>query len=259
MPVAASPPLPRARSGQVRSWLARVPAAVLATVLLAPALLAGVTGCADLADASQGTTRNDLVTDLAAQLARSSALTYAATYQLAGGATATLVQDQQPARSALVYPGGKVTVTADATTDCHSSARALTCTVTAPPTGGAAAGLFTGGTAAGPFTGTGRRGMVGPGTVLDLLTAAALDADVTVAQHDTTVAGRHATCVEVGDATDAPAARFQTCITSEGVLGTFTGQLDGGPVDIALTRFDDTIDATVFDPPSTAKVVDRRH
>ncbi|HEX8344211.1 MAG TPA: hypothetical protein VF657_05640 [Actinoplanes sp.] len=235
--------LPSPPRGRRRSVL--VTGAVVGVVLFGSAA-----GCADPDDAGQGVTRDDLVTDLAVQLSRSTSLTYSATYQLAGGATATVVQAQQPARSALLYPGGRVTVTADATTECRTAGKGLTCTMMPPASAGPAPATL--------FTDAGRHGMVNPTAVLNLLNAAALDTDASVAQHDTTIAGRHATCVKVGDATDAPASRFQACITDEGVLGSFTGVVDGEDVDVAMTAFESTVDGAVFDPPPTATVIDRR-
>jgi microcystin-dependent protein len=219
--------------------------------VLGAMLLGSTAGCADLDDAGQGVTRNDLVTDLAVQLGRSTSLTYSATYQLAGGATATVVQAQQPARSALLYPDGRVTVTTDATTECRTAEKALTCTMTPPP-------ASTVPVPATLFAGAERHGMVNPTAVLNMLNTAALDADVSVVQHDTTIAGRHATCVDVGDGADAPASRFQACITNDGVLGSFTGVLNGDAVDVAMTAFDSAADGAVFDPPPTATVIDRR-
>ena len=84
------------------------------------ALCAATAGCADLDDPGQGLTRNDLVADLAAQMTAAADLTYQASYQLAGGGKATVAQTGKPARTAYVYPGGKVTVTADATTECRT-------------------------------------------------------------------------------------------------------------------------------------------
>jgi microcystin-dependent protein len=224
---------------------------VLGAVLLGAVLLGTATGCADVDDPGQGITRKDLVTDLAIQLGRSTSLTYSATYQLTGGATATVVQAQQPARSALLYAGGRVTVTAEATTECRTTTKGLACTMTAPP-------APTSPPSATLFAAAGRHGVVSPTAVLNLLNAAALDADVPVAQRDTTIAGRHATCVEVGDAAAAPASHFRTCITNEGVLGSFTGLLEGEDVDVAMTAFENSADGSVFDPPPTATVTDRR-
>lgn len=240
MPLAPRSPLPRARR-----------AGVTAAGVLVALVLGATAGCTELDDAGPGTTRNDMVTELAARLGRSASLTYSATYQLTGGATATVVQAQQPARSAVLYPGGRISVTADATTECRTAAKRLTCTMHPPP-------APTGPLPATLFAEPGRHGMVDPAAVLNLLGAVALDPDLPLTPHDTTIAGRHATCVKVGGATDAPASRFQTCITSEGVLGSFTGRLDGAAVDVAMTRFEDTADSTAFDPPPTAAVIDRR-
>ena len=106
-----------------------------ASRVLVASLLALITlaGCGDLEQAAAaGSSRDDLASDLADQLGGSASLTYTATYQLAGGKTATISQAQEPTRSAYVYPGGKVIVTADAITRCEPRAKKLTCTMTAP-------------------------------------------------------------------------------------------------------------------------------
>ena len=107
----------------------------LALGLAAVVLLLG--GCGDFDDAAsaQGLARNDLVSELAAQLTVSETLTYNAGYRLAGGATAKVAQDQNPSRAAYDYPGGRVLVSADAVTLCQG-ARKPTCTLTAPPDAG---------------------------------------------------------------------------------------------------------------------------
>jgi hypothetical protein len=231
---------PRPRRG------ARLPALLAVAVL---ALTAG-TGCGGLDDRGSALDRTDVVTDLATQLERSASLTYAADYQLTGGRTARVVQSQSPPRAAYVYPGGMIAVTAEATTRCSAETKPLTCTKTAPPAPTAAI------RGAEP-TDAGRNGMVTPSVVLKLLTATALDSDAIIDQHDTTIAGRHATCVVVMNV-DALAARFDACVTTEGVLGSFTGTVDGTPVELAMTRFSDTTDGVTFDPPAGAKVIDRR-
>ncbi len=235
----ATDPTPRRRARPVRLLAA-------ATVVLA---VAG--GCSGAGDGGSGLQHSDAITDLAARLERSAALTYSADYQLPGGATAKIAQAQTPPRSALLYPGGMVAVTADATTRCRTGAKKLTCTLTDPP-------AATSRPAAAVFDGAERGGMVTPPVVLNLLNAAALDADAVVEQHDTTIAGRHATCVAVRNVDDASASRFDACVTTEGVLGSFTGTVDGEPIDLAMTRLAETIDGYVFDPPPTAKVIDRR-
>jgi hypothetical protein len=239
MPVAD----PRPRRGP------RLPA-LLAAAVLVPAVGAG---CAGLEDDGAALDRTDVVSDLAGQLERSASLTYAADYQLSGGKTARVAQAQTPPRAAYVYPGGMTAVTADATTRCRTGTKVQTCTKTAPPTPMAPSAVIRG---AEPRD-AGRNGMVTPTVVRDLLTATALDSDAIVDQHDTTIAGRHATCVAVMNVDAAP-SRFDACVTNEGVLGSFTGTVDGIAVDVAMTRFQDTADGVTFDPPPDATVIDRR-
>jgi hypothetical protein len=215
------------------------------------ALLA-LAGCGDLEQAAaSGNTRDDLAGDLATQLGGSASLSYSATYQLAGGKTATISQAQNPTRSAYVYPSGKLIVTPDETTRCAPAGKTLTCTMTAPEAPASP-------TSPGVFASAGKSGMALPDTVLELLNAASLDADKTVQQHDTTIAGHHATCVEMSGVDQAAASAFTVCITTEGVLGSFTGTLDGTAVDIAMTHYSDKIDAAAFEPPTGAKLVDHR-
>jgi hypothetical protein len=227
----------------------------IATALLAPctalALCAAAAGCSELDEPGPGLTRNDLVADLAAQMSGAADLTYEAGYRLSGGAEATIAQAQKPARSAYIYPGGRVTVTADATTECRTVARATTCTMTAPATP-------TSPPPAKVFEVAGALGMVTPATVQALLNAAVVDADVAVQQHDTTIAGRHATCVELAGVDDAAARDFTACVTNEGVLGSFSGTLGQTPVEVAMTRYGERVEDTMFQLPTPAKLIDRR-
>ncbi|MEU8614190.1 hypothetical protein AB0C29_40005 [Actinoplanes sp. NPDC048791] len=220
----------------------------LATAVLM--LCVATAGCSDLDESSQGLTRNDLVADLAAQMTSAADLTYEANYQLPGGEKATVAQTRKPARTAYVYPGGKVTVTADATTECRT-AKTTTCTLMAPSTAASPA-------PAKVFEGAGESGLVPPATVLALLNAAVLDNDVEVDQHDTTIAGRHATCVQLRGVDDAAARDFTTCITNEGVLGSFDGILNSTRVEVAMTHYSEEVEEAMFDLPKSAKLVDRR-
>jgi len=213
-------------------------------------LCVAAAGCSDLDDPGQGLTRNDLVADLAAQMTAAADLTYEASYLLSGGEKATVAQTQKPARTAYVYPGGKITVTADATTKCQM-AKTTTCTMTAPPTAASPAPATV-------FAGAGETGLVAPATVLALLNAAVLDNDVTVDQHDTTIAGRHATCVQLLGVDDAAARDFTTCVTNEGVLGSFSGVLNQTRMDVAMTHYSEQVEEAVFALPAAAKLVDRR-
>jgi hypothetical protein len=219
------------------------------------AALLALSACGDLESAAAaGNTRDDLAGDLAAQMARSADLTYTATYQLAGGETATIAQAQDPARAAYTYPSGKIIVSATGLTRCAKghTGSAMTCTVTAPET-----------TAASPappgvVTAATRSGLILPETVLGLLNAASLDTAKTEQQHDTTIAGHHASCVELSGVNGAEASAFTACITNEGLLGSFTGTIDTTKIDAAMTRFSPRTDADTFTAPENATILDHR-
>ncbi|WP_422773277.1 hypothetical protein ACN28C_10325 [Plantactinospora sp. WMMC1484] len=230
-----------------------MPAVSISLRVLAGAIISVLTvsGCQTLDDAGRVIGRADLVNDLAARLDQSTELTYSADYQLPGGRSASISQSQDPLRAAYTYPGGKLTVTADATTACDTRAKKPTCTLDPPPATNAKPSLTI-------FTEMNRRGLVSPPVVIGLLTAAAIDPDAAIRQYDTTVAGRHATCVEVGQLSDAPAAGFDACITSEGALGSFTGTVDGTEIEVALSRYRDAVEKSAFDLPPGAGLIDRR-
>jgi hypothetical protein len=214
------------------------------------AVLLGSAGCGSLAEAQQVIGRADLVNDLSARLSAAEQLTYSADYQLPGGRAASIARAQDPPRSAYVYPGGKLVVNPEATTECSGAGRAATCRLTAPPSPNA-------NPTGGLFTDPGKHGLIPPTVVVGLLTAAALDPDAVIRQHDTTVAGEHATCLDVRAVENAPASSFDACITTAGVLGSFSGVVNGSQVELTLTRYRDTADAAAFDLPAGAKVLPR--
>ncbi|MEV0727850.1 hypothetical protein [Polymorphospora sp. NPDC050346] len=217
---------------------------VLVGSLVAVMLLSG---CQTLGDAGQVIDRAELVNDLAARLDRSTELTYSADYQIAGGQTASIVQAQKPVRAAYTYPGGKLTVTDEATVICVTEDR-TTCTITPPPSPSAKPAITV-------FQNAGNQGLVTPTMVINMLTTAALDPDAVIEQTDTTVAGRHATCVKVGE---VAASDFTACVTTEGVLGSFRGVVEGKPVELAMSRLRDAVAPDAFEVPAEATVVDRR-
>ncbi|WP_067496210.1 hypothetical protein [Actinoplanes sp. TFC3] len=220
-----------------------------AAVLL---VLTALPGCSDLDEAAAaGVSPNDLVADLAAQLAGASELTYEATYQLSGGATGTIAQVRQPAGTAYIYPQGKLLVTGEATTSCVTTTKPATCTLTAPATP-------TSPTPAAMYRDASASGLVAPAVVLTLLNRAVLDPEVDVKQRDTTIAGRHATCVTLGGLDGADTSDFDTCITNEGVLGSFSGLINGTRTDLAMTHYADRVKPATFMVPVTAKIDDRR-
>ncbi|MFC4148325.1 hypothetical protein ACFO0M_18895 [Micromonospora mangrovi] len=226
-----------------------MPAASTTLRVLAASVIASlsVTGCQALDDAGQALGRADLVNDLAARMDRALEQTWAADYQLGGGRTASIAQTKKPLRSSYTWPDGKITVTQEAVTTCAVAAARTSCTVLPPV-------LTAGRPSVAVYGEAGRHGLVTPPAVIHLLTTAALDPEATITSSDTTLAGNHATCVDVSGAGD----RFTACVTTEGVLGSFTGTLDGRPEELALTSYTDTVDPRAFQPPPGAGVVDRR-
>ncbi|MFV2101714.1 hypothetical protein [Micromonospora sp. LOL_024] len=219
----------------------------LRTLAVSVITLLTVTGCQTLHDAGRTMGRADIVNDLAARMDRALELTYSAEYRLHGGQTASFVQSQEPARSSYTWPGGKLTVTDDATTRCDVDGARTVCTLEEPPAPNSKPSVVV-------FAEAELQGVITPPMVMGRLTSAALDPGAVITERSSTVAGHHATCVDVRQDTDS----FTTCVTGEGALGSFTGQLDGQPVELALSRYDDQVDGGAFDLPAGAGVVDRR-
>ncbi|MFJ6195217.1 hypothetical protein [Micromonospora sp. NPDC092111] len=206
-----------------------------------------VTGCQTLDDAGRALGRADLVNDLAARLDGSLVETWTAEYQLPGGRTSSIAQQKQPAQSAYAWADGKITVSEQAITRCATDAGRTTCTMHPPV-------LMSGKASVPLFTEARKLGLVTPPAVIRVLTEAALDPQAQVRQTDTTIAGQHATCVDVRRS----AGDFTACVTSGGVLGSFTGTLDDRPAEVTLSRYTDTVASTAFDLPAGAEVTDRR-
>lgn len=206
-----------------------------------------VTGCQALEDTSRVIGRSDLVNELAARLDSAHELTYSAEYQLTGGQTVSIAQSHKPVRTAYTYPGGKISVSKEAMATCRTADRPV-CTLDVPPTPSARPSVAV-------FTEAERQGMVTPPAVMGLLTSAALDPGAVIEQRDTTLAGRPATCVDVR-ATEVPP--FSACVTTDGVLASFTGTFDGRPTELALSRISDSVDEAAFELPADSSVVDRR-
>jgi len=202
------------------------------------------TGCVVDNAARKVVSRTDLVNRLASWIDDAYERTYAAHYQLPGGETALIAQSKEPPRAAYDYPGGKLTITTEAITECVTTGSRSSCTVSSPP-------RYANKPSVEVLRGVSKHGLVTPPVVMNLLTTAALDPDAVIDEHDTTLATRHATCVRV---TNADVPDFDTCITTEGVLGSFTGTVDGTKVDITLSRFDDVVDNAAFTLPPGARI-----
>ena len=215
------------------------------TLAVGLAVLLSTAGCTGLDEANAaGISPNDLVSEITAQLARGSELTYTATYHLTGGTTATVTQAQHPTRRAYAFPGGRLIETRTGTIRCTGSTPALSCTHIDPIP---ATGL--------PLTGT---SLVTPDAVLAILNTASLDQQVTTTQRDTTITGRHATCLDLQHVDGTPAAEFSLCVTNDGALGSFTATLDGKRVDQTMTAYAEKAPPAAFTVPATAKLTNHR-
>lgn len=216
--------------------------------LLACGLLG--TGCDTLDDVQRAGDPGNLASDLANRLDRTDGLRYTAIYQVSGGGEVSVAKAGEPTRVAYTYPGGKLIMAPDAVTACGVSGTAMNCTVT--PVGSPDPGPD-------PtvLAGLSTHGMVAPPIVVNLLNAAALDPDAEVLQRDTTIAGQHATCVNVAGVDNTAAASFEVCVTTDGVLGSFAGVVNGDRIDMALTEYEGTVAADAFAPPANATLVHR--
>jgi hypothetical protein len=204
-------------------------------------MLVASCGGVDSANAAS-ITHDDLVSEMAAQLAESSTLSYTATYQLAGGDQAQITQAQKPARVAYTYPGGQLIRTPTGTIRCQGAVGALTCVETTPDPADARS------------TGT----LTSPDSVLAMLNMAAVDTGVEAKQHDTTFAGHHATCLALTGVAHAATPDFGVCVTAEGALGSYTATVNGKQADLALTAYSDKPDLSAFALPPTAHLADHR-
>ncbi|MEU8263545.1 hypothetical protein AB0C02_23330 [Micromonospora sp. NPDC048999] len=226
-----------------------MPAASRIFRALAASIIASltVTGCQALDDAGVALGRADLVNDLVARMDRALEQTWSADYQLPGGRTASIAQTMKPLQAAYTWPDGKITVTQQAVTHCENNAGRASCVVSpAVATAGKPSVVV--------YTEARRYGLVTPPAVIRLLTDAALDPAAAIEQSDTTLAGHHASCVDVTH----DGERFTACVTTEGVLASFTGTLDGRSAEITLSRYTDTVESNAFDLPAGAGVVDHR-
>lgn len=219
------------------------------------AMLVTVPGCGAISGAQEVSSRTQLINNLADRLSTVNSLTYTAVYQIPHGRTGTIAQSQDPPRAAYTYPGGKVILnqryTAECATASGTTSGRMRCTLTPAPSPSSQ-----------PTTTllalVGDRGLIAPGTVIGLLAAAALDSTTVVDQHDTTIAGEHATCVDISGVANAPASAFSLCVTMDGLLGSFTGTVDGSRIEIMLDHFSRSVAADAFALPDGATVVDKR-
>jgi hypothetical protein len=226
----------------------------LAPSRLAALIVAALALLAPAACASASADEPKLLNELATRLDRAGDLTFTAEYRLDGGAQAVIAQAQEPRRAAYVHPGGKAVFTESELATCRAVGAGNRCVITEPPSPGTdpALDLLTATTGASASPEPPTAGLVAPSRALRLVSDAVLDG-ATVTRYESTIAGEGATCVGVHGA-----AGFTACVTAEGLLGSFTGTIDGRVVSFELTRYAATADAATFALPEGAEIEDRR-
>jgi hypothetical protein len=215
----------------------------MAAALLAPA------GCSRAA-----ADESALLNDLATSLDRAGDLTFTAEYRLDGGEEALIAQAQKPRRAAYVHPGGKAVFTETELANCTGNR----CTLVAPPSPGTEPALDLLAAASdepAPTASPGSHpanGLVPPSAAVRLVSSAMTDG-ATVTRYHKTIAGESSTCVGVHGPTG-----FTTCVTASGLLGSFTGTVDGKLYSFELTTFTGSADAATFELPAGAEIDDQR-
>lgn len=201
-------------------------------------LIAVATGCNTITAANGAASNEEFVQEIAARLKTASSMAYTAVYALGGGGTATVAQLPATGQAAYKYPTGMTLVTSGKATVCTRVAdRKATC-------GGRSSVLAT-------STDLARGGLIRADSVVTLLSASALNRNSVVSEHDTTIAGTSATCVSV-DGGASTTGGYEACVTADGLLGSFSGEIKGVPVAIMMINFRKSVSSDEFELPTAS-------
>jgi hypothetical protein len=204
--------------------------------LVACAAICVATACDNVAAADGATGNQEFVQEIAARLNTASSTAYTAVYALAGGGTGTIAQLPATGQAAYTYPTGVLLVTSGKATLCTKVAnRPVTC-ASRPSVVATSSDLA-------------RGGLVRTDSVISLLNASALDRNSVISEHDTTIAGTSATCVTVDSSADTT-AEYEACVTADGLLGSFSGQISGASIDIMMINFRKSVSSDEFELPT---------
>lgn len=223
----------------------RRPAALLLTALLAVAILAGCDTAAvyDLRD------RAAIINPLVAALDRFQFAAYRADYTLADGTAAIVAHRAGPQRSVYIFSSGRYLVRTDFVAACTGPYRDTSCTLTAPISDvHAQVDVHAIRTASDDR-------YVPVQQAISMLTNAAQNTRTVLTTSHRTIAAHRTDCVSVRG---GPARPFTFCLTSRGVLASFTGHLHGQRLAVTLTAFTREPGQTSFRVPETAQVTDDR-
>jgi hypothetical protein len=222
----------------------RYPAAVIATAMML--------GCGMFGQVRQSADTISAVGDLAGKLENSDRLTYTADYRLGDGSPATVTR--QPPNAAATSRSGRFVATPQTVLVCgaqNSCQSALNRTGEYDVTNADLVPSAVGGD------------LVPVPTVLAMLSSGAVNSDAKVTRTTKKIAGRPSTCLKITGIRneDHPQRHaFTVCVTDDGVLAAFDGDVDRGrTAHLELTGFTTAVDPRAFAPPPGAQVsnVDR--
>jgi hypothetical protein len=214
-------------------------------LMTAICLISALGACDAAADASRSFGNGEFVNDVAGQLATAESLAYTAVFSLADNETASIAHRANPTESAYRFPGGVVLLSPTGTMSCktvkgrQSCARSTTASL--------------GGTVPPALESTiDRGGLVRPETVVRMLTQMSLNADALISEQTRTIAGATATCVTISGVPEPDG--FTACVTSDGLLGAFSGTVTGVSINIELDHYTMSVKTDAFATPPGAKI-----
>jgi hypothetical protein len=222
----------------------RYPVAIIATAMML--------GCGAFGQMRQSADNISAIGEVASKLQDSDQLTYTADYQLGDGTPATVTQ--QPPNAAIVSRSGRFVATprtvlvCGAQNSCQSALNRtgefdLTNADLVPSAVGAE--------------------LVPVPTVLAMLSSGAINSDAKVVRTTRKIGGQPSTCLKISGIRneDHPGRHaFTVCVTRDGVLSAFAGDVDRGrAAHLELTGYRTTVDPQSFGPPPGSQVsnVDR--
>lgn len=225
---------------------------VRATLFSALITVAGMlTACSNSSGGSDITGHSRLIDELAQQVDSASDQGYTAEYLLGGeGQVATVARQAEPEEIAFLFPGGRYVMTTQFEMSC-TPAEATECVLqpATDPTLSPAAGIL---------SELGGEQFLSVQTVIGWLTEAGASSSANISSETRTIAGAHSTCVNVTGAETARVTAFEACVTDSGLLGSFTGNVDGEPRSVVLKSVSSTVDTELFAIPDEVAITDER-
>jgi outer membrane lipoprotein-sorting protein len=229
------------------------PAPRILAVVAAVALGVSMLGCGVISQFKHAAGNLTAVSEVADKLKNSEKLTFTAEYKLEDGSTAKVVQ--QPPAAAYIGKEGRFIVTADSYYICSDKSGKTSCEKSKNTSG---SGVDA--NSAGMIPAVAGAGFVSAPVVVLVLVAASIQPGANVEKTTKKVAGENSTCLKVtGIKTDASQTLqdFTACVTDNGLLASFEGTLtDGKKAKIELVRYSSTADASAFQPPAGAEIID---